>query len=193
MLSLIISKSDKKRSPVFHPQVDYMELRTEGNTTVSSEGFPILKGQASGAVGYTSEGIIVRQSTLRNITISSDFLPVFPEAIIIHEGTIERQAALGNISISPIVLPIVGKISEECELIEPIMLTLEQDDDGSYILSDDKFLIYGVGETYFAAKDDYIASLLNYYCLIEEKANEGDPFSKKILQDLQRFLRPIKS
>lgn len=95
------------------------------------------------------------------------------------------------ISYSPIELKISGEIANGWEIIRPLLTTLEQDEDGFFVLSEDLFLMYGEGKTTIEAKEDYIEALIDYYQLIDSRAREGDSFSQTILQNLQQYLRPI--
>jgi len=43
------------------------------------------------------------------------------------------------------------------------MINIEMDDDGSYIVSDDIFGVYGNGKSVSESKRDYVSSLIEYY------------------------------
>jgi hypothetical protein len=58
-----------------------------------------------------------------------------------------------------------GKIAEGVVLIQPLLITVELDEDGYFIMSDDLFLVYGEGRTEAEAKEDYAASLIDYFQL----------------------------
>jgi hypothetical protein len=55
------------------------------------------------------------------------------------------------------------------------MLTLQQDDDGYYLVSDDRSIVFGEGTTPVEAFEDYTACLIEYYQLLESitSAAEG--------------------
>ena len=73
----------------------------------------------------------------------------------------------------------------------PLLVTLEQDDDGYYILSDNLFLVYGEGKTSSEAIRDYTTALIDYYQLIEAKAREEGGLSPTILKKIQEYFRPV--
>jgi hypothetical protein len=97
-----------------------------------------------------------------------------------------------DLSSSKMEFILVGNIAKGWELIQPLLVTLEQDEDGYYILSDDIFQLYGEGETELIARLDYITTLIDYYYLLESKADEGDPPSQNLPQKLQKYLRSVK-
>lgn len=43
-----------------------------------------------------------------------------------------------------------------------VKLKLEQDENGDFIVSDNLFLVYGIGKTEEEAKKDYFISLIEY-------------------------------
>jgi len=49
------------------------------------------------------------------------------------------------------------------------VLTLQQDEDGSYIVNEEKTVIYGHGETPLEALADYIVSMIEYVQLLLPK------------------------
>lgn len=71
-------------------------------------------------------------------------------------------------------------------LIQPIQLTLEQEEDGTYILSDELFDEYGEGETLEQAKQDYVANLIAYYEILSERASR--PENQRLFARIQRCL-----
>lgn len=96
-----------------------------------------------------------------------------------------------SFSYSPIQFSLYGKIADGWEIIHELPVTLEQDEDGFYVLSDDLFLIYGEGKTEEEVKTDYMTALIDYYQIIDSKAREGDRLSQMVLQNIQQYLRPI--
>jgi hypothetical protein len=95
-----------------------------------------------------------------------------------------------DFSYSPVQFDLFGKIRDEWEMTKPLLVTLEQDEDGYYVLSDELFLMYGEGPTEIKAKEDYLETMVDYYQIIQEKAHEGDEPSQAILQKIQEYLRP---
>lgn len=53
-----------------------------------------------------------------------------------------------------------------------LLITLEQDEDGLYLASDDQFAVYGDGETLAEALKDYIVSLIEYFEILAAHATE---------------------
>ncbi len=83
---------------------------------------------------------------------------------------------------------LVGRIAEGWELIQPLPIKSEWDGD-LCIVSDSLFSIYGDGDTEVSAQEDYVKSLIEYYQLIEGRAN--DVFTRALFQRLQRYLRRV--
>jgi len=88
----------------------------------------------------------------------------------------------------PRVRVLIGSINHEWEFVTHIVVQIEQDDDGSYIVSDDEFRIYGIGDTQQRAERDYVASLIEYYEIIEESASHNNRYSDRLLQKLQNHI-----
>jgi hypothetical protein len=87
----------------------------------------------------------------------------------------------------PIYRALFGRIAPGWNLVQPLFVMIELDDDGSYIASDDLFAVYGVGDTSSDALQDYAVSLIDYYDLIATRA-EGDTPTLTILYLLQRYI-----
>jgi len=67
-----------------------------------------------------------------------------------------------------------GNVLKKWRLNEPLLLDLEQDDDGQYIVSDDIFHVYGVGQNQSEALNDYVTALIEYVEL-SHKDRVSDP------------------
>lgn len=80
-----------------------------------------------------------------------------------------------------------GNLREGWQLITPLELTLDIED-GNYILSDDVFLVYGVGATIGEAFEDYILSLIEL-CQLTEASAEQNPHDRPLLARLRRYLK----
>lgn len=63
----------------------------------------------------------------------------------------------------------------------------EQDTDGTYIVHDKEFLVYGVGATLSEAWCDYAVSLVEYFEMVERQAEQSDA-TRPLLERLQRML-----
>lgn len=88
----------------------------------------------------------------------------------------------------PQTLPLTVTGIPGWELITPLPVTIEQDEDGSYIASDRVFNIYGNDWTLKGAIDDYIESLVEYYELLSESAERHPPSSSQFAH-LKQYLR----
>lgn len=95
------------------------------------------------------------------------------------------------VSYSPVKFNLFGRITDEWEIIQPLLVTLEQDEDGYYVLSDELFLMYGEGTTEIKAKEDYVSALIDYYLIIQEKSDQGDEPSQAVFQRIREYLQPI--
>lgn len=71
---------------------------------------------------------------------------------------------------------------------QPLQINIERDSDGSYVVSDDIFLVFGNGRSISDALHDYIYSLREFYFMIK-KNSKIDQFDKKLFKYLHSFLR----
>jgi hypothetical protein len=73
-------------------------------------------------------------------------------------------------------------------IADPLPVSFEQDDDGTYLVSDDIFLVYGSGDSLGEAIEDYLGSLFELYRLTETgvKNNTAD---QPLWERLQAYLR----
>jgi predicted RNase H-like HicB family nuclease len=67
-------------------------------------------------------------------------------------------------------------------------VTVEQDEDGSYLVRDPLFLLHGVGETPEEALQDYKTAMVEYYALVEAGARDN-PYDAAMLKDLTQYVR----
>ena len=88
---------------------------------------------------------------------------------------------------TPIDSVLFGVIAPGWSLVKPLFITIEQDDDGCYLASDDLFAVYGVGDTPSDALQDYVKSLTDYYELVAEQA-EQDALDQAVFRRVQRYL-----
>ena len=77
------------------------------------------------------------------------------------------------------------------KLEQPLLLVLELDDDGTFVISDEVFARYGAGSTPQSAYEDYINDLTNYYDIIAESAMEANPAATSMLAHIREYLLPI--
>ena len=108
--------------------------------------------------------------------------PVGPSG---HRGDIRVRTA--SASPGPQMLALLGRIGRDWWIWQPLVVTAERDTDGRYVVSDDRFLVYGAGATGADALDDYITSLTEYYALVEAGAREN-PYDCAELQRLSAVI-----
>ena len=73
-----------------------------------------------------------------------------------------------------------------------IPVAIHADEDGWYVLSDTVFQVYGDGGTLAAAQRDYIASLIDYYRMVERDALENDASARRELKRVQKYVHPMQ-
>jgi hypothetical protein len=66
---------------------------------------------------------------------------------------------------------LAGSLSNTLVLKKPLLVSIEQAEDDSFVVSDDQFGVYGVGATKFQAQLDYMTSLADYYEILSSRAN----------------------
>jgi hypothetical protein len=93
-----------------------------------------------------------------------------------------------SLSIFSTQFPLLGEIKPGWMLIRLLPLTLEEDDDG-YIVSDDRFLVYGDGDTPAEALQDYIEALVDYHEILSARS-ENDPSTQALFHQLRSYLLP---
>lgn len=96
---------------------------------------------------------------------------------------------VANLNVTNIIVQLAGVIAPGWQMAQPFLVTLEQDEDGSYLISDEEFAVYGDGDTPFEALQDYIISLIDYYELLAVRA-KGDPAAEAQFNHLQTYLQP---
>jgi predicted RNase H-like HicB family nuclease len=84
-----------------------------------------------------------------------------------------------------------GAISSVWELTRPILLTIERDDDGEFVVSDTFSTVYGNGDTRKEALTDYCESLVEYNEFLSEQAKTNEPAAELSLR-LSDYLRRTK-
>ena len=63
---------------------------------------------------------------------------------------------------------ISGKIGQGWVITQPLAIQIEKEEDGSYIVCDEIFFVFGVGGTDIDAMLDYETSLTEYYELVAD-------------------------
>jgi len=86
-------------------------------------------------------------------------------------------------------LALLGPIAPGWEITQPLLVTLEADEDNCYIVSDDQFSVYGDGDSLADALQDYIVSLVDYYELLATRTAD-DLATSDLFHRLQSYLHP---
>ena len=73
--------------------------------------------------------------------------------------------------------------------MKPLTLTVERGDDGVFVVSDDRDLVYGDDTSLQGALADYASSLIEYLLLIEQ---EDAPSAKAEAAQLRAFLGSVQ-
>jgi hypothetical protein len=74
-------------------------------------------------------------------------------------------------------------------LVEPLLISIEREDNGWFVLSDDIFPVYGDGATLEEARADYVRTLIDYYELLATRARENAHDARE-LEHLRVYVRP---
>jgi hypothetical protein len=81
-----------------------------------------------------------------------------------------------------------GKIAPGWKLVKTLPVSVQLDEDGQYLLTDDLFSIFGEGGSISEAQQDLITSLIEYYELVAQYEDEP---SQKLLVMMRKYLQPI--
>lgn len=114
---------------------------------------------------------------------------VMPVAVADSE-TISIGIGTGDIPVRayPSEIPIFGQVHPRYRFNTPMVLTVERDDDGSYVLSDNIFAIYGSGFTITDAVRDYVSAFVEYYELL---LTHQDAPTVALFRELGRYFQPV--
>jgi hypothetical protein len=81
---------------------------------------------------------------------------------------------------------LVGKVSHGFELVQALPVHVERDQDGSYLVSDLLFGVYGQGPNENEASADFGVSLVEYYDIMAAGVN---PETRAVVNHLRAYLR----
>lgn len=90
--------------------------------------------------------------------------------------------------VTPTEMILFGRIAAGWEILKPFPLVIEQTEEGRVLVSEDLFLMYGIGDTLDEALRDYETALMEYYDLISLDAADGDPPTQALFQYLQQYV-----
>jgi hypothetical protein len=93
---------------------------------------------------------------------------------------------------SPITYVLQGEIKPGWTIVRPMLLTVERDEYGDFVYSDDRFNVYGEGPTQSSALADYVVSLVEYYDLLAAGAG-ADPCTGSVFSYLSQYLRRVSA
>jgi hypothetical protein len=77
------------------------------------------------------------------------------------------------------------------KVVKGFALTIQTDEDGTIIVSDDLFHRYGDGATRTEAMDIYIESLTTYYELLAKSISDEYPHNEKYLEFMKEYILRI--
>jgi hypothetical protein len=79
-----------------------------------------------------------------------------------------------------------GPVAPGWRIEHPLELAVERDDDGSFIVSDELFFLYGHGRSWDDARQDYVSVLLEYRELM---GRSQDELTQAIARHLDTYLQ----
>lgn len=126
--------------------------------------------------------------------MNSMFAPTFADSTTYQYGKKEAELfrnvhVTPTFQLPPVTTYLVGDISSDFVVVQPLPINIEQDNDQSYVVSDDIFLVYGDGDTRLAAIEDYANSLIEFYSHIEKGA-ANNPFDERLFSRLRSYIQP---
>lgn len=100
--------------------------------------------------------------------MEQNYLPSVPahstnNRAIVSPGVAMNTTMERRLERSPTPVSLQGVIHDDWQLRLPLILFVDREEDGWYVISDDEFFVYGDGATYREAIEAYIASLIEYY------------------------------
>lgn len=91
-----------------------------------------------------------------------------------------------------LAFPLPGSIElGGVELLQPLPVVLELDEDGTFVLADDVFSRYGAGESPQDAFVDFMNDLATYYDIVAESAAGGSSAALTLLNHMQQYIRRV--
>ena len=119
--------------------------------------------------------------------------PAFADTMVyryqpIGELRRERVRPMQTLQFPNIQAFLIGEISNELVVVQPLPINIEVDEDSSYVVSDDVFLVYGDGGNRSNALRDYVDSLIEFYEILKD--SQEDLFDQRQFAHLQEYIQP---
>ncbi len=143
----------------------------------SSGAQPHLERKFEAATAQSFSLILVQQPSYSRVEAAS-------------ADSTDEVSRRADIPLTRIEFKVKGEIRPGWKVVQELPLTLEFDDDGTYTVSDETFWLYGAGNTFRDAKQDYITNLVHYYQVLSESATD-DPETQRLFAYLQNYLISI--
>lgn len=108
------------------------------------------------------------------------------------ERTFVPSPVVGTPKTTPIQAYLIGKISKDFKIVQPLQINIEEEDDNSYIVSDDIFFVYGDGDNKLSALKEYSESLIEFYQIVGESSTTNE-FDKQLYNQLRAYIQPLSA
>jgi hypothetical protein len=127
----------------------------------------------------TSSGVTLHLSPGRDTAASGGSAQVYARQIADIPWAVPPQSVLfGNLD----------PYAPGWRIRQPLMVNFICDEDGSAIISDEVFPIYGTGDTISEAMADYVTSLVELYEIVEQDVADQVPHTEDELARLAFYL-----
>lgn len=146
-----------------------------------------LGGSAWSGTHPTIEEVAEETQSGQSVIIALNNQSYRKVARTLVDSSTETTGSVGSPS-RRIGFDIKGNIGPEWRFIRQLPVVLEFDEDGTYIVSDEIFWLYGAGDTFHEAKQDYLTNLIHYYQVLSESTTD-DPQTQALLDYLKQYIR----
>lgn len=124
------------------------------------------------------------------ISNSLDMNVGFATLSTVNFSSLQHTAAPRYLSLDDITFLLTGSIpSSSLYIKKPIQVAIELDPEGGIVISDNIFLVFGIGTNTDEAIQDYLTSLAEYYDLLADNIlvnPEDKPAFEKLAQFVTR-------
>jgi len=127
---------------------------------------------------------VVNDSSTSRFTYSVDQFAAAPDRVRIQ---VAFATTPGRTSVN-----LQGPLNQHWLVLQPLQLTVAQDMDGWFIVSDDIFFVYGDGPTLPQAWEDYRTSLAEYCEMVRDDAGVSD-LARAQYDHLRSIIQPCRS